>query len=114
MTDKTKELLRQCKEAGYEIVTVLVRDEKVPLSEKLKSGAWFGDMPLSEDLPNTPIKAICGYPERIDTKGWPEMWSIIRSCGLTAGLEYDGLGNSDSMNIHPVFLNDLTPGCYEL
>ncbi len=45
LSEKTIELLRECKKVGYGTVTVLVRDEKVPVSVKIKRGVWFGDLP---------------------------------------------------------------------
>ena len=119
MTEKTKELLLECKKAGYEIVTVFVRDKRVPRSITIKSGSWFGDM-SKPDGNKTLIKVICGYPVKLGKhwkysgSKWPKMWSIIKKCGLTLGLDFHGFGLGDCYNVHPGLVGTLTPGCYEL
>ena len=115
MTERTEKLLAECKKAGYEAVTVLVRDERVPRSMTIKHGFWFGDQPNYGDSPNDPIRVICGHPERIAQDGQPEMWKIIRKSGLTAGLFMgEGRGMGDCHEIQMSLAGSLTPGCYEL
>ncbi len=121
ITDKTRELLLACKDAGYKVVTVLVRDKRVPLSKKIKRGWWFGDQPSVAGP--SPIKVICAAPEQLDeiklksgtgAHYRPKMWRIIEECGLVNGMKWGACGLSDSKEIHPDFLKDLTPGCYDL
>ncbi len=118
MTDKTKKLLLECKKAGYEFVTVLCRDQRVPLSKKIKSGFWFGNQPTIAGP--TPTKVICASPERLGKhykfsgEDWPKMWSIVKKLGLTNGIAFDGYGLGDAHDIHPVFIDSLTSGCYDL
>ncbi len=113
ITEKTKELLMECKKAGYKIVAVLVKDRKVPQSMSIKMGSWAGLGTI-----NSPYKIISGCPERLgEIKGypgnaWPRMRGIAREldlCGINGGY---GLG--DSIDIHKLFVGDLTPGCYDL
>ncbi len=120
MNDETQTFLLKCKDAGYERVTILVRDKRIPRSKTIKSGAWFGDKPTAEDMPNTPIKVICGYPGQLGKcqglpgNNWPQMWSIVNECGLTAGLLFGGSGLGDCHDIHPLFCRRLTAGYYDL
>ena len=115
MNEKTKELLLECKKAGYEVVTVFVRDKRVPRSKTIKRGDWFGYGTLK-----SPYKVICGYPERLGShwrysgNNWPKMWSIVKKCGLVIGLDFNGAGMGDCYNIHSSLTETLTPGCYEL
>lgn len=125
MTGKTRELLLECKKAGYEQVTVLVRDKRIKISQRIKSGSWFGDEHVGEDAPNTPIKVICCQPHRYGEippyphtiypgDGWPLIWGIVLKCGLIAGLSFGGYGFEDCHDIHPNFIDSLTPGYYDL
>ena len=114
MTEKTKQLLSECKKAGYKRVAVLVRDKRVPRSKTIESGAWFGDKPQPEDLPNTPINVICACPEQINEEGNPKMWDIVKNCGLAVGLDFGGQGMGDAHNIYPPFRETLTSGYYDL
>ena len=109
----------ECKKAGYEVVTVFVRDKRVPRSKTIKFGSWFGDRP-KPDGSRTSIKVICGTPQRLGKhwkysgNNWPKMWSIIKNCELTLGLDFRGFGLGDCHNVHPGLTGTLTPGCYEL
>ena len=111
MEDKTQEFLKQCKEAGYEKVTIFAKDKRVPRTMTIKAGSWFGNVPRPEDLPNTPINVVCGYPERIDDKGFPKMWAIVKECGLSLQ-GFGGMG--DAYSIHPHLHGLLTSGYYDL
>lgn len=114
MTERTEKLLAECKKAGYEAVTVLVRDKRVPRSMTIKHGFWFGDQPTPTGH-HEPIRVICGHPERIAEDGQPEMWKIIRKSGLTAGLFMgEGCGMGDCHEIQMKLADSLTPGCYVL
>jgi len=115
MTKKTRELLLKCKQAGYEKVTIFIRNPQVPLSMRLKNGFWFGFF-----TPKAPYKVICGHPEQIGMvegkgdKDHPKMWEIVKQCGLTAGLKFGGLGTGDAHEITPYLIETLTAGYYEL
>ncbi|MCK5017563.1 MAG: hypothetical protein KAS32_10890, partial [Candidatus Peribacteraceae bacterium] len=86
----------------------------------IESGAWFGDQSQPKDLPNTPIRVVCGYPERIGKHfrhsgdAWPLMWSIVHELGLTAGMPMGGSGMGDAHNISNVLMDTLDAGVYDL
>ncbi len=115
ITEKTHELLRKCKDAGYERVAIFIRDKRIPKTTKMKDGGWFGLGTVKY-----PYKVVCGYPEKLgshpDLPGeiWPKMWQILKDCGLLAGLFFGGAGLGDAHDIHPCFIEDLTAGYYDL
>ena len=114
MTDRTKELLKACKEAGYEQVALLVADERVPQSVKLKK-----ETPYFYNTVTPPGKCprlVCGFPnvrgvnEHTMGHKYPKMWHIVRTQGLNRG----GGGYGDCFPIEPALINELTPGFYDL
>ena len=120
MNEKTQQFLAECKKAGYERVAIFVRDKRVPQTTKFKSGVWFGDEPRPQDLPNTPINVVCGYPEQLGEhfiypgSDWPKMWTIVKECELVAGLQFGGFGLGDAHNVRPHLRDALTKGYYDL
>lgn len=38
MEDRTQGFLSKCKEAGYERVTIYIRDKRIPFTMKIKDG----------------------------------------------------------------------------
>lgn len=120
MTDKTQEFLDACKKAGYEKVTIFIRDSRVPLTSKskIKDGPWFG---MWGRIDGKPIelykhKVVCGYPEQLGKSSvlpgdkWPKMWDIVKNLELTVGLQFGGFGLGDAHDIQPI----LTAGYYDL
>lgn len=113
----TKEFLRKCKEAGYEKVTIFVRNKNIPATKKIKDGDWFGQWAKNDDGEAIEVykhKVVCGHPEQRDEKGWPKMWGIVKDCGLTAGLQMGGTGLGDAHDINRNLCEMLTAGYYEL
>lgn len=119
ITEKTKELLIELGRVGYEKITVLCRDKRVPKSISIQSGAWFGDMPWQGKT--TPIRVICASPQQLGEipefkkvgGNWPLLWGVVNRLGLTAGMLWGGTGNGDAHNINSALLETLTPGYYE-
>ncbi len=121
MENITQEFLKKCKEAGYEKVTIFIRDKRVPLTKRIKDGAYFGsyrpDDPEIEEYPHT---VVCGCPEQLGTNPsllgsvWPKMWRIVKECGLTAGMQFGGFGLGDAHNIQSYLREMLTAGYYDL
>lgn len=115
ITEKTHEFLRKCKQAGYQAVTIFIRDKRVPQTKKLVDGDWFGT-----GKANSPYKVVCGAPQRLGRHPefggtfWPKMWTVVRECGLVNGLYFGGFGLGDAHNINVLFCGDLTPGYYDL
>ena len=115
ITEKTREFLNKCKEAGYERVTIFIRDKRIPKTTKMLDGGWFG-----VGAGNNPYKVVCGYPEKLGSHPdlpeeiWPKMWGIVKECGLLAGAWLGGMGMGDAHDINPCFCKDLTAGYYDL
>lgn len=118
--NKTKEFLKKCKEAGYEKVTIFIRDKRVPFTTKIKDGEWFGQYRKLEDgtvIEQYKHKVVCGCPPQrgshpeLPGGSWPKMWAIVKELGLSVGR---GGGFGDSHDIHPDLCGLLTPGYYEL
>lgn len=112
--NKTKEFLKKCKEAGYERITIFIRDKRIPATMEIKDGAYWGE------IANAPPKVICGHPPQRGTHPdlpgdkWPKMWGIVKEFGLTAGLSFGGFGLGDAHDIHPALCGLLTAGYYDL
>lgn len=116
-TSKTQELLKKCKEAGYEKITIFIRNKNIPATMKIKDGIWFGQNAIMDDGQIMEVykhKVVCGYPEQRDKDNWPKMWGIVKDCGLTVGFNMGGFGLGDAHDVHPMFCEELTAGYYEL
>lgn len=106
--EETIKFLSACKKAGYERITIGVADKRVPISVKIKKesrgGYWGGIL-------NVPTKVVCGWPEQLKN-GRPKIWSIVKTCGLTAGLRLNGCGSADSHEVRQG--HTLIRGYYDL
>ena len=107
MNELTRDLLQNCKEAGYETVTVFVTDKRCPTSVRAKKGVC--SMYWGTGSPQQPFRVVCGSPAQrgVDGRGFPEIWDVIRRMGLSGGGGYD-----DAMKITIPSL--LTAGFYDL
>lgn len=145
MTEKTREFLLACKEAGYERVTIFIHDKRVPCSVQIRKGStgWDADedgMVEFEgrngpekrfvckqggypgaywglgNVGTTPLKVVCGFPERLGTHPrysgnvWPQMWRIVKELDLNQR----GAGSRDGHDIRPELCHLLTAGYYDL
>lgn len=117
MNERTRELLLECKKAGYEFVTIGVVDKRVPISQQIEktgdkrygphecTGAYWGE------TASFPPRVVCAAPNRRDS-GRPAIWDICEKSPLTAGLQYRGCGCGES---HEIMSNHrLDCGCYVL
>ena len=62
ITEKTKELLLECKKVGYERVTIFIADKKVPCSVGIRKGSTgrcINDNGINED--NNKFNSKTGY-----------------------------------------------------
>ena len=119
MEDRTQEFLKACKDAGYERVTIYIKDERVPQTMKIKDGRWFGKWFIDDKGERKELmthKVVCGFPERIGEhptllgNGWPLMWSIVKQFFQNS---YGG-GCGDAHDIHPSLVGMLKAGYYDL
>ena len=111
MKPKTKEFLRACKEVGYEVVTIFVRDKRVPDTKRFKDGSWFGNGK------KIPYKVVAAHPPKYcENKRlggeWAAMRQVVTDCGLDVGL--NGSEDGDAHNIAQELIGDLDEGCYVL
>lgn len=117
-TQKTRELLDACKEAGYTHVTVLCADKLVPASMARKkrasyNGWYYAGKPFKAS--DEQCRIISAEPRShldesvMHANGFPAIWHIARQLGLA-----HGCGCGESIPVHAVHIPDLTPGCYEL
>ena len=103
MNKKTRELLLECKKAGYEFVAICCVDKRVPISQKIeKGGEYWG-----QRSPHV----ICAAPNRRES-GRPAIWTICENSTLTAGLLFEGCGCGESHRIRNS--HNLDRGCYDL
>lgn len=140
-TEKTRELLDACKEAGYTYVAVLCADKLVPASvrarfasmttgsntplgktKRLRGFYWFAPG-STED--NELSRVVSAHPKSVDSpqlqgaendyyaKGnhFPKLWGIVRNLGLAMS---GSCGCGETHQVESLFIKDLTPGCYEL
>jgi len=98
MNERTKQLLLECKKAGYERVTIFIADKRVPDSVKIEKEStnreyWgfgtrehphkivCGSPDVSGDCPGLPTTKQDGTPHT-----WPAMWGVVkRSSDLRGG-----------------------------
>ncbi|GAF85116.1 unnamed protein product [marine sediment metagenome] len=125
MNEETRELLLECKKAGYEFVAICCMDKRVPISVKLEKvgerkysnmpsgGSYWGESAVQNkgDTPRYPPTVVCAAPNRRDT-GRPAIWDICKNSTLTAALDWGGLGCGESHQIRPN--HNLDRGCYDL
>lgn len=116
MNERTRELLLECKKAGYEYVAIGVIDKRVPISQQIEkagdkrygpygcTGAYWARL-------GGPPKVICAAPNRRDS-GRPAIWDICEKSPLTASISYRGCGCGESHEI--MSRHDLDLGCYVL
>ncbi len=126
MEDRTQELLKKCKEAGYEQVAIFIYDPRVPESEgHEKTGSvWFGEKEIYTDgdgrrqiriVPHL----VCCHPPQTDRPGkggeggdiarWPSIWRIGKEMSIKAG---GACG--DTIKIRTSLMESLTAGFYDL
>ena len=137
MEDRTQELLKKCKEAGYETVAIFISDPRVPKSEEYEKEAnrrnsdgrlsplcWFGDWSSYKDE-NKEIQhviephLVCCHPPQIDHPGegseggdigrWPKIWRIGKEMSIRTGGAY-----GDTIKIRTSSMESLTAGFYDL
>lgn len=122
MNDETRELLLECKKAGYEFIAIGVVDKRVPISKQIEKfgerkysrnpsgGAYWGGIERDGVMVIKP-KVVCAAPNQRDA-GRPAIWNICEKSDLTAGMEYRGQGCGESHSIRATHNLDL--GCYDL
>ena len=113
MKPKTKEFLRACKDVGYEVVTIFVRDKRVPATKKFKNGSWFGD---GREIP---FKVVAAYPPKYcENKKlggeWAAMRQVVTDCGLDVGISSGGAEDGDAHDIAIEAIDWMDEGCYVL
>lgn len=137
MEDRTAELLKKCKEAGYETVAIFISDPRVPESEKYEKTAntrsdegrlsplcWFGNWSSYKDE-NEEVQyviephLVCCHPPRTDREGkgaeggmlarWPSIWRIGKEMSIRTGGAY-----GDTIKIRSSLMESLTAGFYDL
>lgn len=92
MNQKTKKLIRLCRDTGYRFVAIGVND---PRNRRCRS--WpFG---YSDSVFCSPRRSI---------NGWPAIWAILHMCGIGMSC-----GNCDQAQIGEHILK-LTPGAYRI
>ena len=114
MENRTQEFLDECKDAGYERVTIYIADKRVPYSVKIKkqsNGGYWG-----YGTATNPFRVVCGWPEQtgehptLPGNGWPKMWGIVKNLKLNFG----GGGSGDAHDIGLSQIHMLTEGYYDL
>ena len=106
MNDATREFLELCKEAGYEFVTINMKDARVPASTQLKNAEYSGVFGSGGSY-----HFVAAHPPKRDT-GRPAIWDICRAHPCTAGLLWRGLGCGEAYSLPAGAGFDA--GCYDL
>ncbi len=129
MTGKTKELLLELKEVGYEKVAIFVHDKRIPISVQVREGSTgrkIDDDGIQDDgkfypkrlfqgthwghgTDMCPFRVISATPKQLDNESWPKIWGIVRKLNFS-----DGNGSGDSIAITPNRVKLLTAGYYDL
>lgn len=132
MEDRTAELLKKCKEAGYEKVAIFCADERVPESVELEAVAnkrnpegrlspmcWFGAWSRYKDENEKfqyviePHLVCCSPPRRDKVAGqvaeWPSIWRIGKDMSIKTGAAY-----GDTIKVRSSLMESLTAGFYDL
>lgn len=116
LKEKTVELLKELKNAGYETVAIFCRDPRCPVSMEILDGEYFGDgqaNPVTGKVHN-PYRCVCAHPETIGEDGRPKIWAIMHRLGLTAGQRYGGDSYRDSKIVLGSIRHLLDEGFYDL
>lgn len=127
MENRTQELLKKCKEAGYEKVAIFCADERVPESVKYEKVAntrtggrlspfcWFGNLENARDE-NDVLQfslvphLVCCHPPKRDKDGlkeYPSIWRIGDEMSIR-----NGGACGDTIKIRDT--ESLTAGFYDL
>ena len=114
MKEKTKQLIEECKKAGYKHLVIFCSNENVPESVQAEKQHtyWRSCKPSCK---NGPHLVCASPPQRGESQGkpgngWPKMWNIIKRLKLN----FSGAGYGDCFPVDPALFADLDMGYYDL